>query len=199
MAGRGRKKNIDGKRIRVKRKLFTVANLISASRIVAVIPLILAYEAAGRTPDFQVMLWTAWIILSDYLDGLAARKLDEITEAGKIVDPIADKTCAGLLIAYTVWVGLVPFWFLVLLLARDLLILAGSLHIRYTRGKVAMSVMSGKIAVNVLTAYFIAVFFFPEAVLVHTYLKWLTTSFLIGSFGDYMYRYVKIRQGYEFN
>jgi len=191
--------NIDGVKLRVRRKLFTVANMLSASRIVAVVPLVLAYEAAGRTPDIWVGIWTGWIILSDYLDGLAARKLDEITEAGKIVDPIADKTCAIMLIAYSVWIGLIPAWFLVILVTRDLLILAGSLHIKSKRGKVAMSVMSGKIAVNVLSVYFIAVFFFPGAVQAHFFLKWLTVLFLVSSFADYYYRYRKILQGYNFN
>jgi phosphatidylglycerophosphate synthase len=191
--------NIDGIQVRVRRKVFTVANLLSISRIFAVVPLILAYEAAGRTPDFWVGFWTAYIIISDFLDGYAARALDEISEAGKIVDPIADKTCAGLLIAYTVWIGLVPLWFLILLLIRDLLILTGSLHIRQIRGKVAMSVMSGKIAINVLTAYFVAVFFFPGAIHAHFFLKWLTVIFLVGSFMDYIARYMKIREGYDFN
>jgi phosphatidylglycerophosphate synthase len=191
--------NIDGTKVRVKRKLFTVANMLSASRIVAVVPLVLAYEAAGRTPDIWVGIWTGYIILSDYLDGLAARKLDEITEAGKIVDPIADKTCAIMLISYSVWIGMIPVWFLVILAVRESLILAGSLHIKAKRGKVAMSVMSGKIAVNVLTAYFIAVFFFPGAVQAHFFLKWLTVLFLVSSLADYYYRYRKILQGYDFN
>jgi phosphatidylglycerophosphate synthase len=191
--------NIDGVKIRVKQEYFTVANLLSLSRILAVIPLILSYEAAGRTPDVWVAVWTVYIIISDFLDGFAARAFDQITEAGKIVDPIADKTCAGLLIAYSVWAGLIPLWFLILMISRDLLILAGSLHIRHLHGKVAMSVMSGKIAVNILTAYFIAVFFFPDAIHSHFFLKWLTVIFLIGSLFDYIARYRRILNGNEFN
>ena len=41
----------------------------------------------------------------DYLDGWAARKHDEISELGKVIDPIADKIMAGILFIFAVYLG----------------------------------------------------------------------------------------------
>ena len=59
-------------------------------------------------------------MLSDYLDGLTARRLNLISNAGKILDPLGDKVCiAAAAIAVTLY-GEMPPLLLVLIVARDL-------------------------------------------------------------------------------
>lgn len=141
----------------------------------------------------------SYAAISDYLDGFVARRTNTISEVGKMIDPISDKLCAGALFIYTVWLGWVPVWFLVFFVIRDILILTGSSFIKVRYGKVAMSTMSGKISVNVISVYWIAVFFFREAEMIHQVFLWMSVVIMIISFLDYFNRYRRIMGGAQFN
>ena len=191
--------NIDGKKVLVSDDIFTWSNLISLSRVLIVIPIIYLHIQN----DYQVnaLIWGLIIYgaVSDYLDGLVARWRNEISELGKVLDPVADKLMAFFLFLYTVILGWIPLWYFFLGVTRDLLIMAGSAHIKKKRGKVAMSIMSGKVSVNFMAIYWISVFFFPEATGIHNYLLAVSTVMMIVSFIAYRKRYNKIIAGADFN
>ena len=147
----------------------------------------------------EVIVLISYAAISDYLDGFVARRTNTISEVGKMIDPISDKLCAGALFIYTVWLGWVPVWFLVFFVIRDILILTGSSFIKVRYGKVAMSTMSGKISVNVISVYWIAVFFFREAEMIHQVFLWMSVVIMIISFLDYFNRYRRIMGGAQFN
>lgn len=195
----GEKSNIDGKKVIVKDDILTWSNFISLSRVLVVIPVIWIHSENER--EVHALIWAliGYGIFSDYLDGLVARLRDEISELGKVLDPVADKLMAFFLFFYTVVIGWIPVWFFVVGVIRDLLIMAGSAQIKKRRGKVAMSIMSGKISVNVLAAYWIAVFFFRDAVVIHEWLMYLSLLVMIYSFVNYVIRYRQILGGAEFN
>ena len=188
---------IDKRKFVVKNKYLTLANLFSFSRILVAPILIIVHSKHGINTLFTSLV--VYAILSDYLDGWAARFNDEITELGKVADPIADKLLAGMLFIYAGWIDLIPIWFVTLCLGRDFLIMLGSLLIGRKKGKVAMSVMSGKIFVNFLAAYWIMAFFFSGYTQIISYLLISTTAILIYSFFDYIYRFIQIQRGADFN
>jgi hypothetical protein len=64
---------------------------------------------------------------------------------------------------------------------------------------VAMAIMSGKISVNVLALYWIAVFFFPDAKSVHMFLMACSVTLMVISWIDYFNRYRLIMRGAKFN
>ena len=192
-------KNIDGKTVEVSGKFWTLSNIISFSRFFIAFPIIYVHYQNGMAFNTTVIVLILYGIVSDYLDGLVARKTHTISEVGKMIDPISDKLCAGTLFIYTVWLGWVPLWFLIFFIIRDVCILTGSTFIKLKYGKVAMSTMSGKISVNVLGLYWIAVFFFREATDAHIFLLAATVTIMTISFFDYFNRYRKIMQGAEFN
>ena len=191
--------NIDGKKVLVKHAIFTWSNFISLSRVLIGIPIVLLHFHNGLQVDAWILALIAYAILSDYLDGLVARLTREISELGKILDPIADKLLAFILFVYTVWLGWIPLWFFLLGVVRDLLIMLGSYYIKKVRGKVAMSTLSGKISVNVLAAYWIAVFFFRDAQEVHSVFMIGSLVMMAISFVAYFRRYQMILRGAEFN
>lgn len=191
--------NIDGKKIEVSGKLFTISNFISFSRIFIVIPVVYRHYINGYSVDAIIILLIGYGIISDYLDGFVARKTNTISEIGKMIDPISDKIAAGLLFIYTVVIGWVPFWFLWLFIARDILILIGSSFIKLRYGKVAMSTISGKISVNVISLYWISIFFFRSASLAHAILLWASVAIMLFSFIMYLLRYRNIMNGARFN
>lgn len=192
-------KNIDGKKIEVKQTLYTWSNLISLSRVFIALPVIYIHYNNGQQVTWVVIALIIYGFLSDYLDGYVARKLDEISEWGKTLDPIADKLSAFLLFLYTVYIGLIPLWFLVIEIVRDALILGGSIYIKSKHGKVAMAVMSGKWCVNALAAYWMSAFFFPELINVQYFFMGISLTLMFLSLIDYFQRFLEIQKGAEFN
>lgn len=191
--------NIDQQNFEVKQDLFTWSNAISFSRILVTFPIIYLHYTNGQQITWLITALVLYGIFSDYLDGYIARITNQITEWGKILDPVADKFCAFFLFLYAVYIDIIPLWFFILAIGRDTLIMAGSLYIRYLRGKVAMAVMSGKISVNLLGLYWLSAFFYPEVVPVHLMLMGATLAVMFFSFIDYLHRFYQIRKGVEFN
>lgn len=191
--------NIDQQEVDVKKALFTFSNLISVSRILVAIPIVILHYTNGQQITWLITALVLYGILSDYLDGFVARKTNQVSEWGKVLDPVADKFCAFILFLYAVYIDIIPLWFFIFEILRDLLIMGGSLYIRKLRGKVAMAVMSGKISVNVLGLYWLSEFFFPGAVEVHSMLMGASLALMIFSLFDYLHRFNLIRKGVEFN
>jgi len=62
--------------------------------------------------------------LSDLLDGWLARKTNTVTSMGKIMDPVADKVLIfGIFISF-IQLHLIPFWMVIIIMARDFLVMA---------------------------------------------------------------------------
>lgn len=191
--------NIDEKQIDVKQTLFTWSNAISVSRILVSIPIVYLHHINSQQITPLITVLVIYGILSDYLDGYIARRNNEISEWGKILDPVADKFCAFLLFFYAVYIQIIPLWFFIIEIARDVIIMGGSLYIRKLRGKVAMAVMSGKISVNVLGLYWLSEFFYPEVTAAHDMLMGASLALMFFSSFDYLHRFNQIRKGKKFN
>ena len=112
-------------------RILTIPNILSFLRLLGVplfLWLILVPEADGWA--FVVLALSA---VTDYLDGMIARSLGQISRLGQLLDPLADRlyiaaTLLGLAIR-----GIIPWWLVVVLLARDL-VLAVALALLKRRG-----------------------------------------------------------------
>ena len=101
-------------------RILTIPNILSFIRLLGVplfLWLILVPEADGWA--FVVLALSA---VTDYLDGMIARALGQISRLGQLLDPIADRlyiaaTLLGLAIR-----AIIPWWLVIVLLARDLVL-----------------------------------------------------------------------------
>lgn len=106
-------------------------NLISTLRIVLVAPL-LATIALGC---YEAALATAAVAgVSDGVDGYLARRFHWQSRLGSILDPVADKLMLVGSLLMLGWLGIVPGWLVVLVVARDGVIVLGALAWRAVFG-----------------------------------------------------------------
>ncbi len=82
--------------------------------------------------------------LSDAVDGHLARKLNLVTNFGKLMDPLADKLLVFSALLCLIELGTVPAWMVIIILARELTI-TSLRSIAASEGIVIAAGMSGKI------------------------------------------------------
>ncbi len=133
-------------------RVLTVPNVLSALRLLGV-PLFLWLILVPQADGWAILL-LAVSGFTDWLDGYLARKWNQISRVGQLLDPVADRlyilaTLVGLLLR-----GIVPWWFVVILLSRDVL-MAGVLWVLKRRDVVGLPVhFLGKAATfNLLYAF----------------------------------------------
>ena len=100
-------------------RVLTVPNLISLLRLLLV-------------PVFAVLLvqhrdgWAVVVIVvsgaSDWLDGVVARRWNQVSRLGQLLDPAADRLFILVTIVTLAWRGVVPWWLVVVLVLRDVLL-----------------------------------------------------------------------------
>lgn len=118
-------------------RVLTVPNALSVIRLV-LIPVfayaLLVAHAHG---------WAVAILMfsgaSDWADGRIARLLDQSSRLGILLDPAVDRLYMVAVPVILAWAGIVPWWFVIVLLARDGL-LAATLPVLWGRGLSALPV-----------------------------------------------------------
>jgi cardiolipin synthase len=103
-------------------------NAISVMRIVLVAPIVILISH-GEYAWALVLFAVAGF--SDGIDGYLAVRFDWATRLGALLDPAADKLLMTALFVTLAWQGLIPVWLAVLVIMRDVVIVAGALAYNY--------------------------------------------------------------------
>lgn len=138
-------------------RIMTIPNLISFARLIGV-PIFL-YLLLGPHYDVAAVVVLAVGGTTDWVDGYLARRLNQVSRLGELMDPLADRLyILATLIALTVR-EVVPWQFTVALLARDVMMIICLLVLRRAG--------YGPPAVHYIgkTATFIVLFAFPTLLL----------------------------------
>lgn len=83
--------------------------------------------------------------LTDVLDGIIARKFNCITNFGKLIDPLADKTTQISILAALTFKGIIPLWMLLVVFVKEFAMIAGASFL-YGKELVVSSRWFGKLA-----------------------------------------------------
>ena len=94
-------------------------NILTASRLLLVFPLIFFLEIKRHYFVFILIIIGG---LTDFFDGLIARKLNLKSKLGAILDPLSDKIFYLIPLVYLCVNNLIPFWSLSLILFREFII-----------------------------------------------------------------------------
>jgi CDP-diacylglycerol--glycerol-3-phosphate 3-phosphatidyltransferase len=140
----------------MENKIFTISNLLSISRIFIAPIIIVLLQKSQDSYNILILFLMGLGILTDYLDGYLARKRNETSTLGKILDPLADKISIGLMVIALISLRNFPLWLAVTILGRDLLILLASLFVIKRKKLVIPSNLIGKATVVALAGLVIA-------------------------------------------
>ena len=88
---------------------------------------------------------------TDVLDGFIARKFNFITNFGKLIDPLADKTTQISTLIALSFAGIIPYWILVVVFIKEAIMIAGA---SFLYGKLATVVFYIAIVASLITNYF---------------------------------------------
>ncbi|WP_113717289.1 CDP-alcohol phosphatidyltransferase family protein [Arthrobacter dokdonensis] len=116
--------------------IITVPNIITVVRFLGT-PLFVWLVLGPREYGWGVFV-LAMMGCTDWIDGYVARKLNQTSQLGRIMDPLADRVALVAVTITLVLAGILPLWLLLLLLIPDVVLLAATLY--FFRGDAGLKV-----------------------------------------------------------
>jgi len=123
-------------------RIVTLPNVLSVSRLILLPAVLLLLFKRQGTAAVAVML-VSWS--TDALDGYLARRLNQVSNLGRVLDHLVDKVWIGSVLVTLAFTRGLPLYLAGAVILRDLLILAGSGIIMKARGSFVSSDVVGKI------------------------------------------------------
>ncbi len=105
-------------------RILTVPNLVSLIRL-ALVPLFLWLLVVEERP-IPAGLLLGVIGSTDWVDGFLARRLNQVSRAGELLDPVADRLAVAAALVGGLVTGALPAWFAWALLVREAAIAVGA-------------------------------------------------------------------------
>jgi len=137
-------------------RVLTLPNALTLLRLLA-IPIVLLLLVA----ESDVLAVTVFVLaaLTDFLDGIVARRWGETSYLGAALDPVADRLMLSSVAVVLAIRGILPFPIVAILVGRDVFALVGSLTFH---GKIKVNKV-GKVATAVLMASVAVIMYRPGA------------------------------------
>jgi len=135
-----------------------IPNAISLLRI-ALVPLFTALYLKGYCAAAMAVLLLSG--LSDILDGAIARRMNMVTDLGKVLDPVADKLIQTAMMLCALKVSRAVWWLLAAHLLRESVLSVLGLYVIRSTGRVNSARWYGKLCTALIYAVMIAVLAFP--------------------------------------
>lgn len=128
------------------KKLFTIPNILSFIRIALIPFIITAYFQANYSGSFFLILLSG---LTDVVDGFIARHFNQVSNFGKVLDPIADKL-TQVSIVMMLFIDFLDVWsiwvLLIVLFTKELITLIVAIYMLSGGAKVISAKWWGKVA-----------------------------------------------------
>ncbi len=181
-----------------KQELFTIPNILTYIRI-GMLPLILVIvNQDSRQFSFWAAIIFAFAAFTDLFDGYFARKLNQVTILGKLLDPLADKLIVSGILIILVPMGRVASWLVIVLLAREFAI-TGLRGIAASEGMViAASPLAKFKTIYQMLALFCLLLHFPYRIDYFGMFELLLNFHRIGIFFLYLALCLSLASGFDY-
>lgn len=137
----------------VSNRIFTVPNVISFIRL-CLVPVFFVLLFNGF--DLAATLLYAIAAGTDWVDGQIARRTHQVSRLGQLLDPAVDRILMISGVVGLFVVGRLPLWIILIVIARDLLLLGGGAYLlKRWHTRVAV-IYPGKVATTLLFVGFAA-------------------------------------------
>lgn len=114
----------DGTERQPSNRVLTVPNVLSLARLL-ILPWLYVEVASGHL--LRGLLIGFVFGATDYVDGYVARRFDQVTRLGRLLDPLSDRLFIGTVLVALVVAGLLPWWLVAAIIVRDVAMLLTSL------------------------------------------------------------------------
>jgi cardiolipin synthase len=111
----------------VSSRILTIPNALSALRLV-IIPVFI-WAALGPENDLLAFGLLVVSAITDWLDGVIARRFNMVSRVGQLLDPIADRLFVVSTIVVLAMREIVPWWLVLLLVSRDVVLFFVQLYV----------------------------------------------------------------------
>ncbi len=124
-------------------RIWTVPNVLSVFRLMLLIPILIFMAQEKRILAVGLMLLG---VATDFIDGYIARRWDQKSNLGRLMDPAIDKINILVITAYMIRSPLYdfPLWFFLFVFAREIILMLGGLLVVKRRNLVMESNRPGK-------------------------------------------------------
>lgn len=142
-------------------RVLTIPNALTLVRFLLVAVMAFLFLRGEPIWSMAVYLFAA---ATDLVDGYIARKLDQVSNLGKVMDPIADKLMTITALVCMLLQGYLTTGILIVVIIKEALMVVGGVLIYFVYKKVVYANLYGKIAA---AAYFLAIML----LFLHEYVK----------------------------
>jgi CDP-diacylglycerol--glycerol-3-phosphate 3-phosphatidyltransferase len=127
-----------------RKNLTSIPNVLTYLRMatIPVIVVVLIPPASGESLNTAFVLFVIASI-TDYLDGILARRHNLVTSLGKLLDPLADKLLTSAVMIMLIPLGKIPAWLVFIIIGRDITI-TGLRSIAASQGLIMDASRTGK-------------------------------------------------------
>ncbi len=125
----------------------TLANQLTLIRLVAVVPVMVALYLPFQWARTVALVVYVLAILTDYFDGIVARRSGEVTGFGKLMDSIADKALIVSIFFALVGEGSMAAWMAAIMVIREFAV-TGMRMVALEAGEVIAANRWGKAKMN---------------------------------------------------
>ncbi|MBW2145553.1 MAG: CDP-diacylglycerol--glycerol-3-phosphate 3-phosphatidyltransferase [Deltaproteobacteria bacterium] len=175
-------------------------NCLTCFRILVVPGVVICLLAPGRMTSVLAAVLFMLAGVTDFLDGVLARRYGNITNLGKLLDPLADKLLVVSALIMLAGVGRVPAWMVVIIVARELLI-TGLRAVAIERSRTLITstwlakykMVFQMVAVTGLLLHYQFLWFDFHAVGI--FFLWAALVLTVWSGADYLYKFMVTEDG----
>lgn len=175
-----------------------IPNILSIFRMCLVPVFVVIFFSGTSNAHAYAAIVYALAGITDVLDGIIARKFNLITRLGKILDPLADKMMTITVFVCLSFSGIIQWWVLALIFAKDILLIAGGVKLYKEMSGVFKSNFLGKAATVFLVVGGVSILLFnPQSPVYNTVFSCGAILISLLAFFSYLYHYYKFQKTHD--